>query len=435
MEWYWMLTIAFGILFLLIVLGLPIAFSLGFLSVAGLYFFIGPNSLNILSNIMFGQSTNFLYIAVPLFILMAEVLGFSGAAADLFKFAENLLGRLPGGLAMAAVVCCAIFAAACGTSTGCAAVIGIVAVPELLKRGYNKSLVGGTVAAGGTLGILIPPSGIMILYSVITENSVGQMFMGGLFPGIMLATMMCIYIYFVMRNKMHTIDVPPALPWKERLASIKGVWAFVLIIGIVLGTIYTGVATPTESAALGAACSLIVGLIYRKLTWKKLADTLVNTVRVSTFIFFIIFGALAFGFLLSNLGVVTALSDWVIGLGLPNIVFIIAYMVLVLFLGCFIEPAGIMMITMPIAYPIAMKLGFDPIWFGILFTVNSEAGNITPPMGLNLFVIKSICPPEVSMQDIFKGVVPYLCILIIGMAIIIVFPQIALWLPSQMIGG
>lgn len=434
MEWYLTLALAFGLLFLLIVLGLPIAFSLGIMSVVGLFFFVGPESLNILANIMYGQSINFVYIAVPLFIFMAEVMGFSGAAADLFKFVENMMGRLPGGLAMAAVVCCGIFAAACGTSTGCAAAIGIIAIGELMKRRYPKGMASATVAAGGTLGILIPPSGIMILYCVITENSVGQMFIAGIIPGIMLISLMCIYIFFAMRNNKD-VDLPPSLPWKERLMSIKGIWAFLLIILVVLGTIYTGIATPTESAALGAFFSLLVGLIYRKLTWKKILDTLVGTVRVSAFIFFIIFGALAFGFLLSNLGVITALTDWVVGLGLPNIIFIIAFMILVLFLGCFMDPAGILMIIMPIAYPIAMKLGFDPIWFGILFVINSEAGNITPPMGLNLFVVKSVSPPEVTMQDIIKGIVPYICILIIGMAIIIAFPQIVLWLPSQMIGG
>lgn len=437
MEWYVTLVLMFGLLFLLIMLGLPIAFALGFLSVAGLWLLVGPNSLNILGNIVFHHSTNFLYIAMPLFILMAEVLGFTGAAADLFKFAENMLGRLPGGLAMAAVVCCAVFAAACGTSTGCAATIGIVAIPELLKRGYSKSLTGGTVAAGGTLGILIPPSGIMILYSILTEVSVGKMFIAGVFPGIMIALMMCIYIYFHFRfgRKRETVVAPSPLPWKTRLASVRGVWSFVLIIVAVLGSIYTGISTPTESAALGAVASLIVGLVYGRLNWKTFSHSLINTVRVSTFIFFIIFGAVAFGFLLSNLGVIKGLSDWVTSLPLPPITFVIIYQILILLLGCFIDPAGMMVISMPIAFPIALKLGFDPIWFGILFTINSEVGNITPPMGLNLFVIKSISPPEVTLQDIIRGVVPYIFILIAGIAIIMLFPQITLWLPGKMMGG
>lgn len=435
MEWYVTLLMVFGTLFLLIMLGMPIAFALGLLSVAGLLIYVGPNSLNILGNIMYSYSINFAYIALPLFVLMAEVLGFTGAASDLFSFAEKMLGRLSGGLAIAAVIACAVFSAACGTSTGCAAAIGIVAIPELLKRGYSPSLTCGSIAAAGTLGILIPPSGIMIIYGIITEVSIGRMFIAGIIPGIMLALMMCIYIFFYMRGKMATLVATPVYSWKEKLVSIKGVWAFVIIIIAVMGSIYTGAATPTESAALGAMASILVGFAYGRMSWKNMLSTVVATVRVSTFIFFIIFGALAFGFLLSNQGVIRELSDWVVSLPLPPITFVITYQILILFLGCFIDPAGMMVITMPIAFPIAMKLGFNPVWFGILYTINAEVGNITPPMGLNLFVIKSVSPSEVTMVNIIRGVFPFICILILGLVILLIFPQVCLWLPSKMMGG
>jgi tripartite ATP-independent transporter DctM subunit len=381
---------------------------------------------------MLQYGTHFLFIILPLFIFMAEVMFFTGIGDEAFNAAHKWLGRLPGGLCMAGVVACGIFAAVCGSSTATAATIGLVAMPGLMDRGYAKDLSAGSLAAGGTLGILIPPSGIMILYGIITETSIGDLFIAGFIPGIMMVALFCLYILFRAVIKPEAAPPLPGVSWSERFSSLIPIWAVIVVMLVILGGIYAGVATPTEVAALGAFITTLFALGRGKLSWSNLRESFLRTARTTCFVFFIVIGAMSFGWLLAYLDIPYRLGEVIVNADLSPLLILVLMNVTLLFLGCFIDPAGMLVLTMPLFFPIAKKFGFDPVWFGVIMTMNMECGNITPPVGLNLFVMKGICPDDVTIGDIVKGVVPFFILLLVGMVLIIAFPQIALWLPGTM---
>lgn len=426
--------IIFLALLILLATGLPIGFSLGFMGVIGLIIVGETQALSNVALTVVHYGTAWVLITLPLFILMSELLVFTEAGADAFEVAHKWLTRLPGGLAVASVAACGVFAAASGSSTGTAAAIGIVSVPEMLKRGYSKSLATGATAAGGTLGILIPPSSIMIIYAILTDQPIADLFIAGVMPGIMLVFLFAISI--IVRVKLNPSLAPPmpGVSWRERFGSIYRIWAIVVIILFVMVGLYTGIATPTEIAAVGSLGALLVAIIRRKLTWQNLKGALLQTVRVSCFVYFIIFGAMIFGNFLSVQYIPQAISAAVTSLAVSPIVVLIIIQLLLIFLGMFLDPASMLVLTMPIIFPIITFFGFDPIWFGVVVTINMEMGNITPPVGLNLFVIKSIAPDEVTLGDVIRGIVPFFAMQVLGMALVIIFPQIALWLPSKMLG-
>lgn len=419
-------------LFIFLAVGVPVAFSLGLTSIVGMLLFLSPVHLFQIAQISFTKGTEFLFIVAPLFILMANVISFAGVGHDVFTAAQLWLGRLPGGLAVSTIIASAGFAAVSGSSPATAATIGAVSMPEMLRRGYNKKLAAGSIAAGGTLGILIPPSIALIMYGIITETSIGLLFIAGIFPGLCLAAFMSIFIMIVTKARPSLAPRAETAGWRKRFVSLWRVWPTLLLSVTVLGSIYGGIATPTEAAGIGAFGAMVIALAYRKLTWNNLRNSLLATVRVTSMILFLIFGGVCFAFVLSSLGIPHLLAEFIVGLEVNRWVIMLLINALFVIMGCFMDPLGILIITLPVLFPIVTKLGFDPIWFGIIVTINSEIGMITPPVGFNLFVLKGVVPAEVSLGDIIKGAFPFVGILILGLLTLMVFPQIALWLPAQL---
>lgn len=419
-----------GFTILLLVLlfsGLPVAFSLGLGGVAGMVLFLGGDgALAQLPIIGYKSLDDFVLVSIPLYILMSQILLTGKVGNDLFELANKWLCHLPGGLGVATVIACAIFAAITGSSVACAVTIGSIAIPEMLSRGYDRRLVLGTVAAGGTLGILIPPSIPMILYGAITDESVGKLFMSGVVPGVLL---MFLFICVVVYSSRH-LERHEAAPWHERLSALRqSIWGLLLPI-IVVGGIYTGAFTPTEAAGVGTVYSLFITFfVYKTLKPKDLPGILNDTVQTSCMIFAIMIGASLFGFVLTILDAPQALTNWVAGLDLGKWAVFVAINILLLFLGCILESISIIFITLPILFPLIMRLGFDPIWFNVVMLLNLELALITPPVGMNLFVLQGVSPDS-KMTDIIRGVVPFGCMMALEILILCFFPEIATWLPS-----
>ena len=419
-----------GFTILLLVLlfsGLPVAFSLGLGGVAGMVLFLGgEGALAQLPIIGYKSLDDFVLVSVPLYILMSQILLTGKVGNDLFELANKWLCHLPGGLGVATVIACAIFAAITGSSVACAVTIGSIAIPEMLSRGYDRRLVLGTVAAGGTLGILIPPSIPMILYGAITDESVGKLFMSGVVPGILLMFLfICVVVYSSWNLERHE-----AAPWHERLSALrKSIWGLLLPI-IVVGGIYTGAFTPTEAAGVGTVYSLFITFfVYRTLGPKDMPAILNDTVQTTCMIFAIMIGASLFGFVLTILDAPQALTSWVAGLELGKWAVFVAINILLLFLGCILESISIIFITLPILFPLIMRLGFDPIWFNVVMLINLELALITPPVGMNLFVLQGVSP-ESKMTDIIRGVVPFGLMMAFEILLLCFVPEIATWLPS-----
>lgn len=419
-----------GFTILLLVLlfsGLPVAFSLGLGGVAGMVLFLGGDgALAQLPIIGYKSLDDFVLVSIPLYILMSQILLTGKVGNDLFELANKWLCHLPGGLGIATVIACAIFAAITGSSVACAVTIGSIAIPEMLARGYDRRVVLGTVAAGGTLGILIPPSIPMILYGAITDESVGKLFMSGVVPGVLL---MFLFICVVVYSSRH-LERHEAAPWHERLSALRqSIWGLLLPI-IVVGGIYTGAFTPTEAAGVGTVYSLFITFfVYKTLKPKDLPGILNDTVQTSCMIFAIMIGASLFGFVLTILDAPQALTNWVAGLDLGKWAVFVAINILLLFLGCILESISIIFITLPILFPLIMRLGFDPIWFNVVMLLNLELALITPPVGMNLFVLQGVSPDS-KMTDIIRGVVPFGCMMALEILILCFFPEIATWLPS-----
>lgn len=422
-----MLAMFTVLLLLLLFSGLPVAFALGLSGVVGMILFLGgEGALAQLPIIGYKSLDDFVLTAVPMYILMSQILLTGKVGNDLFELANKWLRHLPGGLGVATVIACAIFAAITGSSVACAVTIGSIAIPEMLSRGYSRHLVLGTVAAGGTLGILIPPSIPMILYGAITDESIGKLFMSGVVPGVVLTLMFISIVVYSSRN----LPMQEAASWDERISALKkSFWGLLLPI-IVVGGIYTGAFTPTEAAGVGTVYSLFITFfVYRTLTLKDLPEILNDTIKTSCMIFAIMIGASLFGFVLTILNAPQALTEYVAGLDMGRWVVFVAINILLLFLGCILESISIIFITLPILFPLIMRMGFDPIWFNVVMLLNLELALITPPVGMNLFVLQGISPDS-RMTDIIKGVVPFGLAMALEILILCFFPEIATWLPS-----
>jgi C4-dicarboxylate transporter DctM subunit len=401
------------------------------LGVVGILIFLDVATLYQIAEISADSGTNLFMLTLPLFILMAEVVSFSGVGDDLYTAAHNWLGWLPGGLAISSIVTCTGFAAISGSSPATAASVGLVSIPEMIKRGYNRKLAVGSIAAGGTLGILIPPSITMIIYGVITEVSIGRLFIAGIIPGILLSFILCLAIGLAVKIKPDLAPRVEAVSWSERISSLKHVWAFIVLALSIMGSIYAGIATPTESAAIGATLSLVIALIYRRLTVKAIHGALLRTVAVTAMIMFLVIGGNIFAFLLSTLSIPQYVTETITALNMSKWAIMIIINIILLIMGCLLDPMAIMVIVLPIIFPIVTQLGFDPVWFGIVVTINVEMGMITPPVGLNLFILKGSVP-GINMKDIVGGALPFLLLLLLGLIIIMVFPPLATWLPGRM---
>ncbi|WP_060204884.1 TRAP transporter large permease [Sporosarcina koreensis] len=410
-----------GGLGLLLIIGLPVAFSLSLLAVAGMYFFNGGTfAFMQIPIISYKSLDDFTLTALPMYVLMSQVLVVSGVGRDLYEMASRWFRHFPGGLAIATLFCCTVFSAISGSSVATAVTVGAVALPEMVRRGYNKRHVLGLLAAGGTLGILIPPSIPMIIYGSVTGESVGKLFIAGIIPGTILTIAFMIFSAFQTR---HIKDKPAT--WGERMeASRKAIWGLLLPI-VIIGGIYTGIFTPTEAAAVGVVFSFVIAIfVYKNINMTTLKQILISTVKTNAMILFIIIGAMLLGYILTILQIPQEIVNFATSQDInPWIIFILINIVL-LILGMFLETVSILVITLPILYPIIMALGFDPIWFAIIMVINMELALISPPVGLNLFVLKGL-NKENTISEIVKGVIPYAVIMVVFMIILSIFPEIA----------
>ena len=424
----------FGSLLFFLVLGLPLAFVLGGVSVIFLYFTWGPDAFYMVASQIWSTMGNFTLVAIPLFVFMAMVLERTGVAKDLYRMMYLWWGGLRGGLAIGTLGICAIFAAMCGISGAAVVAMGTIALPSMLERGYDKRMVLGCINTGGGWGILIPPSILMILYSLITGVSVGQMFAAGVLPGILLMVLTCIYIIVRCYFQPH---LAPALPkderasWREKMLALRAVILPIIIVVVTLGSIIAGVTTPTEAAAVGVFGALVSALVYRKFSWELMRDASIRTFKLTGMIMWILFAAHAFSAAYQSMGAQELIEGMITGIPGGPWAVIITMMVIVFFLAMVLDPVGIMLITLPVFLPIVQSMGFDPVWFGILFVINMEIGYMTPPFGFNLFYLKGIVPPSITMKDIYKSIIPFVIVEIIGIILIMIFPEIATWLPDM----
>ena len=419
--------ICFLVIVTLIVIGLPIGLALGLSGVAAFYLLKG--NADAVSYVAFDFANNFILTAIPLFILMGEVLLHCGLSDMLYRGTGKWLSWMPGGLLHANIGSCALFAAISGSSPATAATIGTVAVPALEKRGYDTKLTVGSLAAGGTLGILIPPSINLIVYGAITGASVARLFAGGILPGILLSGMFMAYIAIrVIKNR--ALVPKESFSLKALPSSFLDLWPILVIMGMVLGGIFSGVFTPTEAAAIGAASAILISISQRKLTWRILLKALDGTVTVTSMILIIVVGASIVASFLAFLGLPRELATFVLQANLPNWAIILLIYLLYVFLGCFMDGLSAMLMTLPAILPLIRMMGFDVIWFGVILVILTEIGLLTPPVGSNVFVIKAISGK--SLQDVFLGSAPFFLIMMIGLAVVTFFPEIITWLPTIM---
>ena len=415
------------------VLGLPLVFGLSFTAIVFGYLFWDPACLTLMATKAWTQMGNLILIGCPLFIFMANMLEISGVAEGLYEAMYRWFGGIRGGLAMGTVVICSIFAAMTGISAAATVTMGLISLPAMLNRKYHHSLAVGCISAGGALGILIPPSIIMIVYGLIASQSVGRLFIGGIIPGILLGAMFIAYIGFMSFIKpVLAPAVPPEERYalKEKLISLKGVILPILLVIAVLGGIFGGFTTITEGAALGAAGSIICAAVNRKLTWQRFKEANYKTMVLSTMIMWLILASSLFSSVYSAIGSIDLIQELLLDMNLGRWTVMIIMQATFLVFGCFLDPIGIITIVGPLYCPLAQALGFDLVWFGILFVINMEMSYLTPPFGYNLFYMKAVVPKSITMQDIYKDILPFLLIQAACLVLVAVFPQTVLWLPS-----
>lgn len=422
-----LLALAIVTLFILLAIQMKIAVALGLTGVLGFLVLRGSTGPTVM--IPFGVLDSFVLIAVPLFIFMGEVLMKSGISDMIYRGVSKWVAWLPGGLLQTNIGTSAVFASVSGSSPATAATIGTVAIPQLTRRGYDKGLILGSVVVGGTLGILIPPSITFIIYGWLTMTSVGALFVAGVLPGVMLALLFMLYI------AVRSIRSPQLAPKEKGIASFKDLiltvsdlWPILIIAVVIFGGIFGGVVTPTEAAAAASTASLLIALVLRKLTWRVLYDSLVSAAQTTSMVFFIVVGASILGSFFAQARIPTAVTNFLMSLDVsPLIILALIYVIYILF-GCFMDALPILMITIPIMVPVVLSLGYDIIWFGVIVVVLVQIAMCTPPVGVNLFVIKGISNEK--MQVVVRGVAPFYVAQIAALVILTAFPRIALWLPS-----
>ncbi len=421
----------FGVFLFLLVIGMNVPFAITVPSLVYIFLQGGFKGFKALGLVSWGSMNSFVLTAIPLFILMAEIMLRSGLTTRVYQGLAQLVSRIPGGLLQTNIVGCAIFASISGSSITTAASIGGVALPQLQRLKYDPRLSAGSLAAGGTLGILIPPSLAMIIYSSFTETSVARLFMAGVIPGLLLTGMFMAYIFVhaLIRPEIAPKMPVPTLP--QFLKALIDVVPFVLLIMFVLGTIYAGLATPTEAAALGCIAVIVLCKMFGSMTWKIFNDSLQNTVIVVGNILFIVLAAYLFSYAISYAGIGESITQWVISLKLNKFEFFVAVFILYTILGCRVESVGMFVITVPLLFPLLPQFGIDPVWFGIILVVFVELGQISPPIGINLYVVQAMWSGKLS--DVVLGTIPFHLIMLVLLIMLVAWPEIALWLPSRMI--
>lgn len=423
--------IAFAAMLGMMLLGLPIAVAMAAIGILGGLLAYGMPFIDSIAPVVWGVHNDNLLTAIPLFVLMGELLLRSGIADRMFGALAAWLGRLPGGLLHTGVGCSALFAATSGSSVATAATVGTVALPSLHKRGYPMHLSLGSIAAGGTLGILIPPSVNMIIYGSLTDTSIGKLFIAGIIPGLLLTAcfMLFIAVYALSTGKAMRED---KVPLRTRMLLLKDLVPPAVVFFIVMGSLYTGLATTTESAALGVVTSMLFAWRSRKLNWTLLQHCFVQTAKTSGMILLIITAAFVLNLAISLTGVAEAMTQWVTSFGLSATQMLLALMLFYFVLGMFMDVLSMMVATIPITFPIVTHMGIDPVWFGIFIVLMCELGMITPPVGMNLFVVHGIRPDGGGIRDVMWGAVPYVLIMLVFTLLMIVWPGIATWLPGKM---
>jgi len=419
-------------LFIFMMLGVPIVYSLGFIAVFSGLIFLGTGTLYKVGLSPFSTLFNLGWTPLPLFVLLGAIIAESGMGKDLFRAAANWLSRVRGGLIVAGILGEALLAATLGTSAAAIIVVGKVAVPEFEKQGYNRGFSLGALLAGGVLGPLIPPSATMIIYAVLTNVSLGRLFIAGIIPGIILVFFLSIPAIIICYLKPGLAPQTYRVSWKERFSSLKGVWPITLVMFSILGSIYFGIATPTETAGVGSFIVLLIAVLFFRLRWEGLRRALIETATVNGLILFIIIAASFFTYVVGSTNIAKHLHTFVESESIAPWQVIVVINIIYLILGCLIDPITITLLTIPIFVPLIISLGMDPIWFGVMFVVNTQIGLITPPMGVDLFAVKTIF--NIPTGDIIRGVIPFLISEIIFLALIAAFPPISLWLPNMMIG-
>lgn len=429
------LGITMGAIVVLLLSGIPVAFALSLIGLVGIYWLMGGGAPAASGMVLWRSANNYILTAVPLFIFMGVILEHSGISAKLYAGLSIVLRRLPGGLLLSNIASCAIFAAITGSSAATEATIGTIAIPEQEQRGYNRSMIVGSLTGGGALGILIPPSIIMIVYASMVGESVGRLFAAGLIPGIVAAILFMVYIAVgtSIRPGLAPREKKIRMARKDILSVLGGILPPVFLIGLVLGTIYLGVATPTEAAALGAVGALILAVAYRTLNWQTLKESGLQAVQLTCMMLFIVIGAQLISFVLANLEVPRQMAMFLASLSVAPIVILIGIYILYLMLGCFFDGLSMMVLTLPVIYPVILELGFDSVWFGVILVILIEVGMLTPPVGINLYIMQGIAP-QCSFTEIVRGSIPYFCLYLSVVGILTAFPIVALWLPAHMIG-
>ncbi len=418
-------------------LGIPVAFGLGFVAIVFLFSFEGLGMAKVIADTFLEGLMEFTIVSIPMFIVMGMAVASSPAGKDLYSALDRWLNRVPGGLVVSNLGACALFAALSGSSPATCAAIGKMGIPEMRERGYSKEISAGTIAAGGTLGILIPPSITMIVFGISTETSIGQLFMAGVFPGIMLTGLFMAWAIFKtwMTNKdvnAGTVAFTP-FSWKERFEILPRILPFLSVVVGVLYVLYGGIATPSEASGIGAfLCIILVAVIYKIYNPKKLWKILKGSMKESVMIMMIIACSYLFSFTLSNLYITQTIAQVMAELSVNKWVLLFIINIFLLVAGFFLPPVAIILMTTPILLPIIENAGFDPIWFAVILTINMEIGLITPPVGLNLYVIKGIAP-DISLPEILRGSLPFMLCMVVAIVILCIFPQIATWLPNYLL--
>jgi tripartite ATP-independent transporter DctM subunit len=416
----------------LIFLKIPVGFVMTIVGFAGFALLVSWDaSLNLIARDFFAVFNSYNLTVIPLFVLMGQIAHHSGMSGRLFNTAHKFLGHLPGGLAIATIGACAGFSAICGSTSATAATMASVALPQMKKYNYDPALATGVVAAGGGLGILIPPSTIFIIYGIMTEQSVGKLFMAGVLPGILLTLSFVVTVVIWTRLRPEICERAPKATWREKVSSLTGVIETLILFVMVMGGLFVGFFTPTEAAAIGAFGTLLIALFGRNLSWRGFVRSLDETTRICCMIFVIVAGATVFGHFLAVTGIPANIGTWVSTLPLPPPVIIGLILLVYILLGCMMDALAMIMLTIPIFFPVVIALGYDPIWFGVIIVLVTAMGIITPPVGINVYIVAGVAR-DVPLQVIFKGATRLLMALFATAVLVILFPQIATYLPSLM---